>query len=647
MKLYLAIFLIFCTNAVFSQSGDSTRTTTPEDSVKIPFDVNKIPGAYRLSNTSETIGISDWIWNDKRNLGEILNERPGYMVNFFDDGGRNVINFNRMDEKGIGIFKDGIQINDNLFGGFDIENISVNEIDTIEELSNISSFLWGYNTQAKSINIITKDVFQPELFSQLRFSQDRYGSEDADVYFSQSFSRKLNWQIGANKRSITGRYTNSDFDVWRARGKVNWLISPKANIRLNINYANIQRGLNGGLIYSTEDTLRSADDAQVVNSDAYEKLTNFYYDFSYTGRLFKNKNSLTKVRLYSQNSLREYRDEENRTNSNGIFISKNFHVIQYGLDVKQNLGFKISKDINTNLLIGGNMSLNIFDFDYPNPTLEGEINRFNANYYSAIGKLDTYYKNLVITLSGRYDNLYSQSFIQSGIETNYTFYKNNDISVSAFGGTSGQYGNITYLYLLWFNPDSSGVNPINTTSSRYTEAGIKFSSKYFYAKLYQYGKSAHDKVRLADGNYEAGLLTEYIDARAVVNYNEGSVEPNEPEFFVKGDISFHDLLFKDNLNLRVGINLKYLHNLLTQPYNQLYYDPYTFNSQPITDSTYIDNLFNMDFYVSARIGSANIAFTFANIFNNFNYNTYLYPWDDRGGAFNSLSRFTITWDFLN
>ena len=187
MKLYLAIFLVFCTNTVFSQNGDSTRTPSSNDTVKIPFDVNKIPGAYRLSNTSETIGISDWIWNDKRNLGEILNERPGYMVNFFDDGGRNVINFNRMDEKGIGIFKDGIQINDNLFGGFDIENISVNEIDTIEELSNISSFLWGYNTQTKSINIITKDIFQPELFSQLRFSQGRYGSEDADVYFSQSF----------------------------------------------------------------------------------------------------------------------------------------------------------------------------------------------------------------------------------------------------------------------------------------------------------------------------------------------------------------------------------------------------------------------------------------------------------------------------
>ena len=610
-----------------------------------------------MSNTSETYGIGTWIWNDRRNLGEILNERPGYLVNFMFDGGRNTINFNTLDEKNIGILKDGIQINDNLFGGFDIENISVNEIDTIEEISSVSSFLYGINSQTKAINIITKDVFQPQLFSQLRFSQDRYGSEYADVYFSQSLSRKFNWQIGATKHSIDGRYTNSDFDVWRGRGRVNWFISPKANIRANINYASIQRGLNGGLIYSTQDTLENGEIAQVENSDSYEKLTNFFYDLSFTGRFFRDRNSLTKIKLYSQNSLREYRDEENRANSNGIYISKNFHTVQYGLDVKQNFGINFSKDIKGDLLIGGNVYLNLFNFNTPSlASVYPPITAFKQNYYSLLSRFKANYKDLVIIFSGRYDRMYEQDIFQYGVEGKYIVYQNNNYKITVFGGVNTKNSGIDYYSLLFQNVTMNNV--LDNIDYRYTEAGISFDSKYFYAKLYQYGNSGTDGFNLYNGNYEAGLLTEYIDVITALNYNKieyinsfspnSIIEPNNARLYLKSDISYHDLLFKDNLNLRVGFNLKYFHDLQTQEYDQYLYTQYATTGQAAYSSNgFIDHLFNMDFYIGARIGSANINFTVANIFDNFNYDTFIFPWDDRGGALNSISRFTITWDFFN
>lgn len=640
MKIYLAIFLILCAIPGFSQSGDTTRTTTQtsRDTVKIPFDTNYIKSAYRLSNNSETFGISNWIWNDKRNLGEILNERPGYLVNFFNDGGRNTINYNRQYEKNIGIFKDGIQINDILFGGFDIENISLNEIDTVEEISGVSSFLYGINSQARSINIITKDVFQPELFSQLRFTQDRYGSENADVYFSQSLSRKFNYQIGANKHSLSGRYDNSDFDVWRARFRTNWFISPKANFRFNLNYANIERGLNEGLIYSTEDTLQNPELAKVYNTEAFEKLTNFYYDISFTGKLLKNKNSLTKLKMYSQNSLREYRDPIGRR-------IDNFHSILYGVDLKQNFEFHINRDIKTDLLLGGNAYLNIFQYDIPG---DNNVRHFTANYYSAIAKLDGYYKNFHISVFSRFDRMFDEGKFQYGAEGSYMIYKNTDFSISAFGGVSLVNKGINFSNLISYNPDSvlaSWQAPLQSQNVNYSEFGIKFNSKYFYAKLLQYGLSSTDAFRTIDGNYEVGLLTQYFDAVATLNFNEGEQVLNDPKFFLKTDLSYHDLLFQNNLDLRIGVNIKYIHDLLVQMYDQYLYSQIGYFNPP--PGAYIDHLFNMDFYIGARIGSANIAFTFANIFDNFNYDTFLYPWDDRGGAFNSLSRFSITWDFLN
>lgn len=642
MKLYLAIFIILCANAGFSQSGDSVRTKAPppkitaQDTIVIPFDTNYIKSAYRLSNNSETFGVSNWIWNDKRNLGEILNERPGFRLDFFNDGGRNKLFYYRNLDNYIGILKDGIQINDNFLGGFDVENISVNEIDTIEELSTIHSYLYGINTQNKAVNIITKDVFQSELYSQLRFTQDRYGSENADVYFSQSLSRKLNYQVGANKHSITGRYVNSDFDVWRARARVNWFISPKANLRFNLNYANIERGLNEGLFYSTEDTLRNPELAKVVNPDAFEKLTTFFYDFSFTGRLFKNRNSLTKLKIYSQNSLREYRDPT------GWPRMKNFHTIQYGVDLKQNFALNINRDLVGDLLIGGNAYFNIFDFD---AVFIDNVVKFNTEYYSSIIKLDLRYKRFYTSISGKLHNINNESALQGAIDLGYDIYKSNDFNITLFGGTTIKRFGI-YFWNIYLTPSSNDIgNFYHNDEYKYTEVGLKANYRdILYFKGYQKANTRVNEYDFQNGTYELKFLTDYIDLHLSMDYDHQNSVSEFPEFNIKSDISFHGFFFNKNLHLRTGFNIDYMSGFYPTKY-----DPYTYSyySFVASDSTYIDHLFNMDFYIGARIGSANIAFTFANILDNFNYDTFLYPWDDRGGAFNSLSRFSITWDFLD
>ena len=111
----------------------------------IPFDTNKISNAYLFDLKSDTIGLNDFIWNDRKNLSEILNDKAGFHIFYLGIGGRNSINFNNFDSWQIGIYRDGIQQNDNFYGGFDQENISVSEIQKIEVVSNISSFLSRYS----------------------------------------------------------------------------------------------------------------------------------------------------------------------------------------------------------------------------------------------------------------------------------------------------------------------------------------------------------------------------------------------------------------------------------------------------------------------------------------------------------------------
>src|SRR5690606_15421085 len=154
---------------------------------------------------------------------------------------------------------------------------------------------------------------------------------------------------------------------------------------------------------------------------------NFFYNISINGRFFKNRSSLTKLQIYSQNSLREYRDEERAGNSNGILKNKNFHTIQYGLDFKQNFEFKINKDIKTNLLLGTNAYLNLFTFDNPNGNNQ---NHFTENYYSFITRITGSYKVFSLTLSGKYDNLFETNLFQYGIEADYLIYNRNNISLT-------------------------------------------------------------------------------------------------------------------------------------------------------------------------------------------------------------------------
>ncbi len=176
------LFLIIPLLQVYSQTKDT--------SIVIKYDIYKIKSSRSIGFYSDTISVQDFIWNDRRNLSEVLYERSGYNINYLSYGGRNIINYNSYNESSIGIFKDGIQQNDIIFGGYDIENISINEIDRIEEISSVMSFLYGMNTRGKALNIITKDFFLPYIFTQLRYTQDRFGALGADVNLTMPFQRK-------------------------------------------------------------------------------------------------------------------------------------------------------------------------------------------------------------------------------------------------------------------------------------------------------------------------------------------------------------------------------------------------------------------------------------------------------------------------
>ncbi len=626
------LFLIIPLLQVYSQTKDT--------SIVIKYDIYKIKSSRSIGFYSDTISVQDFIWNDRRNLSEVLYERSGYNINYLSYGGRNIINYNSYNESSIGIFKDGIQQNDIIFGGYDIENISINEIDRIEEISSVMSFLYGMNTRGKALNIITKDFFLPYIFTQLRYTQDRFGALGADVNLTMPFSKKINFLFGVTSNISDGRYQNNHLNIWRARSRISYFANQNLNFKIDFNYAKIERGLFEGLYNSTDDTLSSYILAKVINTESYEKILNYYLNFEIKTNLFNDKNKLTELNFYTLNSLREYNDLENSQNPNGILIYNAFKYIRYGINIKQKLGINITKKTKIDLLVGGDAIWDLYHNNKINPDTSIKydpalnLNLLNLNHYAAYSRADIELYNFYISAGIREDYFEKKFHLQYGIEGGIKLLFDN-VNLIFFGGFNSTKQGLNFnkfKYLTGFFDEPYYIDDEST----YIEAGIKFSTESIKITVKQFANDYSGKLDFLNGNYSFEYTSKYFDAK--LNFDKFNFD-YYPDIFIKSDLCYHNFFFDNRLNLRTGLLIKF-----ASKYNIPYYSQYRYeyiNNNRINER----DLLNLDFYIGARIGSANITFTFANLLNHLNYSTSIYPYDDRGGVFNSLARFSIVWDF--
>ncbi len=638
--IILLFFLSLTAASSFAQQSDTIRKSIPVKDSVLPFDYNKIVKDNVISRYSDTTGYDAFIWNDKRTLGEILNEKAGFLINNFGGSSRTAINYFGGDR--VGLYRDGIPLNNIFIDGFDAENISVNEIEKLEEISPSLSFLYGPYSSNGAVNIVTKDKFVPNMFSQLRYTQDRDGALYADFNINFPVSRKFGIQLGLGNHGSDGHYANSDFALWRGRIRLNYYPTDRINIKFNYYQNKLQRGLNGGLVNSTKDTLVDPKLADVNNTDAYEKWSNYYSDVQTTLRLLNDRNSLTRIQLYSQNLTRAYRDEENRTASNGVFVSDDYHFINYGVSINQNLFVKFTKDIVSDLNAGYVYSYNSSNFDryYHVPNTAEKIvtsGSYNMNQSSVYSRLDVSIADLKLSGGVKADFYPSDRFFGFGGQGEYLFRLSDDASLKLIAGGSLYKYKSFYLGEYYYeNEFNSGINEMGFALAY---DGLRF--KLMFRNIIN-DENVSFKNAYADFSY----TTKYFDVLANLTTLGGDAVDLKgfPELYFKSDISYHDFLFKNKLNLRTGFNIKYMSSL-----SALYYYPRynVIGYQYPGSGSYKGSNFNVDFYVGARIGKANINLTFANLFNTLFYDSYLYPWDERGGFLKSLSRFTITWDFWN
>jgi len=633
---HLLIFCFFAAFVVNLFSQDSTRTdstrtprtTTKTDTTRVQnFILSDHNYLYINKTDPDTLTRRRFLWYPAKSLEDILNYVPGYYLYYMDVGQLNPFTFNQFAPHLTGVLRNGRAINDMFDGYADMNLLSRNEISEME-------FSDGYNNNRydykNTVNIIQRELFQFRPYTEISFFQDRYENLYFDGNFHQNFFSKLNFNFGITKHSYDGHYTNSAFDKWLGRFNLTFAPSNRLNFFLKVNYSMIDRELNEGINpdtvnFGSKDDLFDAAKAVVFYDRQHERRERFDVDLG--GILLAGKISFSKLQFFVSNSLREYFQIINLINPFSSERRDVYHWINYGVTAQQQFKFKVNNDLSVTSNSEGEYSYLIRQIDQQ--VVSPSFHIYNGSI-NLMQELSLKYRNLLV--SG-FINAYSHDFPDNS-DSRTTIYLNaggravyeNKLNENTKYRFKGTY-NHRYDY---FSFSGNIFNPVFNLGSEF----------YYYA--------FNDVYRGINNKLELKVFKFRLSANH--NYNfRNSTNSTNPQNSGRINLVFEDNAFKNKLEYKVGLTSRFWSEYLAMFYsgqlNTLYYT--TRGYYPNRNQLKVPANATLDFYISGKIGKATFGLTLENILDRIVYNTGLYPFMDRGGFLNTISRFNITWNFFD
>lgn len=539
---------------------------------------------YLNPSSPDTISRKRILWYPIKTFEDLLNYLPGYYLKFSDVGQLNLYSFNQAGN--MIFFKHGRPFD------YDLNFLSRNEIDEIEidrGYGNNQYQHYGF------LNVIQRQIFRSRPFTEINFYQDRYENLFIDASYHQNIFKNFNLNFGLTKHSYEGHYVNSEFDKWLGRVNLNYAPSRKVSLFSYFNYGIIERGLNGGINsllvdISDKESMFNRTKAVVNNPYANEKKQRFDIDFGADFRW--NRDQISRIHIYAVSNPLDYSDS-----------TFTFNVRNQG---------------------GGIKLQHVFDLRLSD--------RLNISSRSEAG----YETRKITDIHG---SVFSKSF---NYAENIAFsFNNNTISFYLNGTTGGKdvmhhaagFRGVTKYEL--DGSDKFIVDFLYTTMWNYTSGRISFETRAgnLSAEIYRSGKGSHKGG--------INLLAEiYVFKIKIISnytylYKKGE-DITLPKSYGVLNLSYLDVAFRNKFEYRIGSQSRF-------------WSSYTQNLF-VSDSLRTINVpanFTLDVYLKVRIGRVYAGLVFENIFNRLIYNSAVYPFMDRGGLFNVLSRFDITWNFFD
>ncbi len=148
-------------------------------------------------------------------------------------------------EPSVGMFADGVFLGRSGLGMSDLT-----DIERIEVLQGPQGTLYGKNTNAGAISVITKRPNLEEFEGYAQFSVGNYGMQKATLAASGPLSDTVAYRVSGSTHQRDGFYDNTgtsdpgDADDWNIQGKLLW--EPSDNLSVLLSVSHVDRDTNSG-----------------------------------------------------------------------------------------------------------------------------------------------------------------------------------------------------------------------------------------------------------------------------------------------------------------------------------------------------------------------------------------------------------------
>ncbi|WP_339883884.1 TonB-dependent receptor plug domain-containing protein [Polaribacter vadi] len=341
-KQFLIVSVLACnflsTNVFSQQEKEKIESLNEVVVTATKFETNKKNvGKIVYKITQETIEN-----NQGKTVVDLLNDVPGVEINgnfstkgqnlgYYIRGGRN---------RQVAILIDGVNVNDpsSFNGDFDLRQIDINQIESIEVLKGASSTLYGSGAATGVINIILKKSSKDSFAGTFTTSIGTNSSSENNKFSGEEFSTNFNFNGTLGKVDyLLGLNANGSSGLSAAESTTNTAFEEdnfsRQNVLLKVNYA-VNDKLKIGLLSSYDEfstdfdgfdydpvTFASIPADKDNNSKSVQKRVGVNADYSYKNGELKIRTFLTEI-------------DRNETPSNDFFYGE-----VYGFDVYNNYKF--------------------------------------------------------------------------------------------------------------------------------------------------------------------------------------------------------------------------------------------------------------------------------------------------------------------
>jgi outer membrane cobalamin receptor len=591
-------------------------------------------------------------WMDQRYLGDILQTFPGvYIRDQGSEGQYNQVNIRGVDWRSVALLMNGRTMNDPASGILNLFYVAPEYIDRLEFIPGPRAFLYGFGGAGGTINIVPKHYWSARPLTKIDYSQGAYNEYHVDGTYAQNILRNLNFMFGFLYQGTDGRYTNTGSGAWNARGQLRY--APLANVTVILSeyFTSTNTNMNGGIDYPSRLTLNPFNPllATVRNGDSYEKVTRHDLDLSMIGTFLGDTVDATTLSLYYTHDLREYRDEENRAQPNGVFLMSDHTSSWAGLNLLQHISWEFQK-----ISFGGTWELRQI---VGSPNLGRRRNSVGAVWAKDEARI---FDLLTLAAYGRYETFLGKQSLGYGADLRLPLGR----GISIYGGASRSRRQPNYAELFW--SDSTVFRASEIKAERHTdlEIGGEFSFGVENAvALSFFRRRVADPINyslthtLYGGRpgYEVGngptatgqglelrlalriWVLQLEGAGTWLRFAEDGIRQKElyPELTGHGGCFYRNLLLEGALDLKAGLQARFSTSSRGAMFDQasVAYIP--------NGGTVIERGASLDFCAIAQMGNAYVHFIWENLTDAAYFATPYYPARDRN------IRFGISWKFLD